>query len=121
MSPLVCASLYEAVVGRSGGVCQCHADEPGACGKDSHPVTGKQCREQGDAIRGPLLVAPIDPTTPDRVAVTLGADELLALCRACFVRRRNTARKAREAELAEQAAEQQGELFALPADTERTA
>ncbi|WP_328923188.1 hypothetical protein [Streptomyces griseoaurantiacus] len=112
MSPIVGAALYDAVTGRANGSCECAHDRPGGCGRLDHPITGRWCH-QGAGPAAPLHVAPVDPNTPDHVAVTLGPDELLALCRACYVRRRNTARKAREQLLAEQLAEQQGALFAL--------
>ncbi|NUV64291.1 hypothetical protein [Streptomyces sp. CAI-85] len=115
MSPLAGAALYAAVTGRANGGCECAHDRPGGCGRLDHPVTGRWCHQSaGPGV--PLHVTPVDPATPDHTAVTLGPDELLALCRACYVRRRNTHRKTREQQLAAELAERQGALFAL--DTE---
>jgi hypothetical protein len=119
VSPLTGAALYDAVTGRANGSCECAHDRPGGCGRLDHPVTGRWCH-QSATPGAPLHVAPVDPATPDHVAVTLGPDELLALCRACFVRRRNTTRKAREAQLAEELAEHQVALFDLDPVKETT-
>lgn len=112
MSALTRSALYDAVTGRKGGRCQCTHDRPGGCGRLDHPVTGRWCH-QSAAHGVPLHVVPVDPDTPDHIAVTLGPDGLLALCRACYVRRSNTARRAREQLLAEQLAAHQGALFDL--------
>ncbi|MFJ7069896.1 hypothetical protein [Streptomyces sp. NPDC101115] len=111
MSPITPLPLYESVVARTGGRCECHR-RPGGCGRENHPVTGAWCRETHEP-ESPLHVVPATPGVPHHIAVTLGAGDLIALCRACHVRRDNTAKKARETALAEQAAEQQGALFDL--------
>jgi hypothetical protein len=59
----------------------------------------------------PLVVAPIDPVLPLHRATALGADGLMALCRACCTRRVNTARKAAQAAAVARAAEAQSALF----------
>jgi hypothetical protein len=105
----VCADLYLAVVARSDGHCACHQERPGWCGR-KHPVYGVAC--QMPARPGaPLVVAPIDPALPPHRATALGADGLMALCRACYVRRTSTARKAAEAAAVARAAEAQAALF----------
>lgn len=94
-------TVYEAAVGRSGGHCECHVDEPGNCGlaegdKPRWHKTGKQCYERGEH-RAPLLLAPRDPEVSDRDAITLGVDEVMVLCRGCYIRRRNKTEKERAA------------------------
>ncbi|TJZ41197.1 hypothetical protein FCH28_37560 [Streptomyces piniterrae] len=101
--PIVTSALYETVVARSGGHCQCRFEKPGACGRNDHPLTGRSCYERA-GHRKPLILAPLDPETLPHVAVTLGADDLIALCRGCFTRRTNTSKKAREQTAAEQLA-----------------
>lgn len=122
MSPLAGAAVYDAVLAAADGRCQCHTGKPGACGSRHRAdgENGPRCHERGHQA-APLLAVPLDPATPERVAVTLGPEKLLALCSGCDARRRNRARKAREAQLARQLAEMQGGLFDLPDDTERTA
>ncbi|WP_432158230.1 hypothetical protein [Streptomyces sp. bgisy153] len=94
-------TVYEAAVERSGGHCECHLDELGNCGladgdKPRWHKTGKRCQERGEH-RAPLLVAPVDPEVSDRDAITLPLDEVMVLCRGCYVRRRNKATREREA------------------------
>ncbi|MFF9638756.1 hypothetical protein ACF1D2_29780 [Streptomyces bacillaris] len=91
-------TVYEAVVERSGGLCECDLQEPGHCGlgPDRFHFSGQRCRER-ESYRSPLVVAPRDPEVSDRDAVTLPAEAVMVLCRGCYTRRRNQARKAREA------------------------
>ncbi|OUD03024.1 hypothetical protein [Streptomyces swartbergensis] len=101
--PIVASVLYKTVVDAAGGHCQCHFEQPGGCGRNDHPVTGRSCYERPE-YKKPLIVAPLDPDTPTHVAVTLGAEDLIVLCRACFTRRTNNRKKAREQAAAEQLA-----------------
>ncbi|MFD4178165.1 hypothetical protein [Streptomyces anulatus] len=91
-------TVYEAVVVRSKGHCECDLREPGNCGLG--PVkfhsTGQRCYER-ETYRSPLVAAPRDPEVSDRDAITLAADEVIVLCRGCYVRRRNRTEQARAA------------------------
>ncbi|OKJ46851.1 PA domain-containing protein [Streptomyces sp. CB02115] len=91
-------SVYEAVVVRSRGHCECDLREPGNCGLGPVKVhsTGQRCLER-ETHRSPLVAAPRDPEVSDRDAITLAADEVIVLCRGCYVRRRNRAEQARVA------------------------
>ncbi|MFE7120644.1 hypothetical protein ACFU99_34960, partial [Streptomyces sp. NPDC057654] len=60
----------------------------------SHPKTGRRCYERG-AYRSPLVVVPRDAEISDREAAGLPADQMIALCRGCFGRRRKKADSAR--------------------------
>ncbi|MFJ4343210.1 hypothetical protein [Streptomyces sp. NPDC088915] len=85
-------TVYEAAVARSDRYCECDLDESGNCGlaevdKPRWHKSGKRCRERGE-YRAPLLVAPRDPEVSDREAITLPLDEVIVLCRACYIRRR---------------------------------
>ncbi|MFY0516102.1 hypothetical protein ACOMD4_37810 [Streptomyces anulatus] len=91
-------TVYEAVVERSGAHCECDLREPGNCGLG--PVTFHstgQCCYERETHRSPLVAAPRDPEVSDRDAITLTADEVIVLCRGCYVRRRNRTEKARGA------------------------
>lgn len=85
-------TVYETVLGRSRGHCECDVAEPGNCGVNDGPTprmhrTGGRCYERGEQ-RVPLLVAPRDPELRGRDAVGLPAEQLMVLCRGCYTRRR---------------------------------
>lgn len=95
---VLAGTIYEAAIGRSNGHCECDLREPGSCGlgpKTFHS-TGQRCLTR-EAHGSPLLVAPADPEIPDRDAIGLPVDQVVVLCRSCFVRRRNKADKDRVA------------------------
>ncbi|MBD2829939.1 hypothetical protein ID875_21495 [Streptomyces globisporus] len=88
-------TVYEEVVRRSEGRCECDLDQPGNCGTARHSA-GSRCYEGGTHC-SPLVAAPRDPEVSDRDAITLPAEAVIVLCRVCYVRRRNHTAKAREA------------------------
>ncbi|WP_030200648.1 hypothetical protein [Streptomyces sp. NRRL S-87] len=91
----ISAQEYQAAV-TAAGHCQCRNDSPGSC-SGAHPGTGPFCLARTGDPEGPLLLAPVDPNTPDHEAAQLPADHLLVLCRACYGRRHHRALKARSA------------------------
>jgi hypothetical protein len=62
-----------AVLGRSGGMCQCS----GQCGRPGHRCAA------GGADGHPLHIVAADPALADTAAARLPADDLVALCAAC--------------------------------------
>ncbi|MEU2076627.1 hypothetical protein [Streptomyces sp. NPDC013489] len=106
-------TVYEQAVGRSNGHCECDLQKPGHCGlgPDKFHSTGQRCHER-EAYRSPLVVAPRDPEIPEREAITLPLDQVMVLCRGCFVRRRNKTKKAREARNLTALLDEENTLFA---------
>ncbi|WP_405822064.1 hypothetical protein OG705_19560 [Streptomyces sp. NBC_00838] len=76
--PLAAATLFRAVMTDANWRCQC----AGTCGQTHSRTEGRCPRYHGG--RAPLMAAPADPSTPDRVAVTLPAKALRAWCPTCF-------------------------------------
>ncbi|WP_415961999.1 hypothetical protein [Streptomyces sp. 021-4] len=95
---ILTGTVYEAVVARSDGLCECDLQQPGNCGLG--PVkfhfSGQRCREHA-THHAPLVATPRDPEVSDRDAVTLPAAEVIVLCRGCYTRRRNRTTKERDA------------------------
>ncbi|MEV4993181.1 hypothetical protein [Streptomyces niveus] len=99
--PLAAAHLFRAVMTGANWRCQC----TGACGQTHSRTEGRCPRYHGGTVA--LMAAPADPTTPERVAVTLPARSLRAWCPTCF-----TAAQRRTAQSHVPSAEQPG-LFDL--------
>lgn len=88
--PIVGAALWQQVVDRAGGRCQC----VGECGGKHGP---ERCdRENGEHLgRVRLRAVPADPALPFHRAASLPAEQLHAICPTCHNgvenRRRNAA------------------------------
>lgn len=102
--PIACGALYEAVIDRAGGGCECDDREGWGCAR-AHRFTGHWCSARYGADE-PLIVAARDPQLPLHRITNLPPGELVALCRACYTRRTNSAKKAAAED------EQQLDLFA---------
>ena len=68
---------WREVITRAGGRCECR----GACGR-KHQDGGGRCKRLNTRC-APLSAVPREPAVPTRIAVTLPAAALQALCRPC--------------------------------------
>ncbi len=112
-------TLLAAVAARAGGRCQCPSAGAAGCGGE-HRSGLEHCGAR-DTRRSPLVAAPLDPATPDHLAASLPAEQLLALCPPCFTRRRKASAAARAERGAAALAASQTDLFDLFTTDERTA
>ncbi|MFF3062672.1 hypothetical protein [Streptomyces sp. NPDC057909] len=76
--PIAAIELFRTVMAAANGRCQC----AGECGQP-HTQSQQRCPRQ-HGWQAPLVAAPADPATPDRIAVTLPAGSLRAWCSTCF-------------------------------------
>ncbi|MFB7761478.1 hypothetical protein [Streptomyces xiamenensis] len=93
--PIVCASLWKAVMRAAGWRCQCR----GACGQPHKKGDGRCTHEHGKYAskrRAPvrLTAAPADPAITGIAAARLPRGELAAWCPGCLDQARRAARKA---------------------------
>ncbi|MFE6038760.1 hypothetical protein [Streptomyces sp. NPDC056452] len=85
--PIAAVDLFRTVLTAAGNRCQC----TGTCGQ-AHAQSGGRCpRQHGQ--QAPLMAAPADPTTPERIAVSLPANRLRAWCPGCHSAARRTAKR----------------------------
>jgi hypothetical protein len=94
--------LWREVVDRAGGQCECR----GGCGR-KHKDGGGRCKHLNTS-HAPLCAVPREPV-PTRIAATLPAADLQALCRRCHDGIAAARAAARAAALADQSAT--GSLF----------
>ena len=87
---------YRAVLARAGGACQCTGTAPDGCGQP-HPTRDAAPRCGAAPRNRRLALAPADPHVPDHQAVRLGPDDLIAVCGACYGRRRTLAAQHQQA------------------------
>ncbi|WP_405693340.1 hypothetical protein [Streptomyces sp. NBC_01185] len=85
--PIAAVDLFRTVLAAAGERCQC----TGACGH-AHTQSGGRCpRQHGQ--QAPLMAAPPDPTTPERIAVSLPTAKLRAWCPGCHSAACRTAKR----------------------------